>query len=497
MSEGIIETKSGIVGATVTGAGGNLGPSTVLAWRDLGGNWKNIFQVIGATSSRMLRPDDPTTADDIEERIADLRSRRGFMGLAAAVGGVGLAGCTGGDGDAGASATTPTEMATETRTPTPMETESTTSEPANPDVPILNYALTLEHLENAFYREGLETFADDEIASADALSNFDETVRMQVPEYLATVGAHEAAHVEAITKTVADLGGEPVSEAEYDFGYGTPTQFLEVAMALENTGVAAYAGAAPDVNSNAVLAAAAGIHSVEARHAAFLNLVNESSPFPKAVDEAKSMAEVLEIAGQFVTSEVNAAALERTDQGTPERKADDGTSDVDVLNYALTLEHLEYAFYRDGLEGFDDDELSEASVLDHYGEALRSWVPDHLATVRDHEAAHVEALTKTVADLGGEPVSEAEYDFGYETPSEFLGVAKALENTGVAAYKGAAPSVSNDAVFAAAIGIHSVEARHAAFLNELNVESPFPNAVDEPKTMDEVTEIAGQFILEG
>jgi hypothetical protein len=135
-------------------------------------------------------------------------------------------------------------------------------------------------------------------------------------------------------------------------------------------------------------------------------------------------------------------------------------------------------------------------VLSKFGERVRMEVPDYLRTVGAHEAAHVEGLTKTVENLNGSPVAEGEYDFGYETPSEFLGVAKALENTGVAAYKGAAPTVSNDAVFSAAIGIHSVEARHAALLNEVNASSPFPDGVDEPKTMDEVVEIAGQFIVE-
>ncbi len=138
-----------------------------------------------------------------------------------------------------------------------------------------------------------------------------------------------------------------------------------------------------------------------------------------------------------------------------------------------------------------------ADVLSNFGEAVRMDVPEHLKTVGAHDAAHVEAIAATVEDLGGEPVGEAEYDFGYETPSEFLAVAKALENTGVAAYAGAAGTVSNDAIFSAAIGIHSVEARHAAFLNELNVSSPFPDGVDEPMMMDEVTEVAGQFIVEG
>jgi rubrerythrin len=420
-------------------------------------------------------------------------SRRAFLGSAATLGALALAGCAGdGPADAATPMNTSTEETMSTSTSTP--TSSPSPEPA-PDVPILNYALTLEHLENAFYRDGLEEFADDELLAADTLSAFSETVRMQVPEYLAAIGAHEKAHVDALSATVRELDGTPVAEADYDFGYETPSEFLGVAKALENTGVAAYAGAAPKVVSNDVLGAAAGIHSVEARHAAFLNLVNSSSPFPAAVDEAKTIEEVLEIAGQFVTSDVAAPELGE-DRPTPDRKADDGTGDVAILNYALTLEHLEYAFYRDGLSEMDDESLASADVLAEYSAELQDAVPARLRTVRDHEKAHVDAISATVEELGGTPVEEATYEFGYETPSEFLGVAKALENTGVAAYKGAAPSVRDDAVFAAALGIHSVEARHASFLNELNVESPFPAAVDEPETMAEVREIAGQFIAE-
>ena len=435
-----------------------------------------------------MNPTDDTTDDDSR------CSRRRMLGATATVGALGLAGCSGNNGDG---TPTDTEMDTTTETmgtDTPMGDEESM---AAPDVPLLNYALTLEHLENAFYREGLETFSDDELMNADALSEFTGSVRMEVPDYLRTVGAHEAAHVTAITDTVEQLGGTPVEEGEYDFGYQTPSEFLAVAQALENTGVAAYAGAAPQVVNNDVLAAAAGIHSVEARHAAFLNLVNDESPFPAAVDEAMSIDEVLEVAGQFVTSEVDPSVYETSDdRPQPDRKADDDTSDLDVLNYALTLEHLENAFYREGLETFSDEQLMNADVLSEFSDEVTMAVPDHLRAVGQHEAAHVSAITDTVNQFDGTPVEEATYDFGYETPSEFLSVAQALENTGVAAYKGAAPTVSNDAVFSAAIGIHSVEARHAAFLNELNTESPFPNGVDEPMTMQEVTQVAGQFIVE-
>ncbi|KTG11299.1 hypothetical protein AUR64_05075 [Haloprofundus marisrubri] len=435
------------------------------------------------------------------EQTTTRRSRRRFLGTAGALGIAAIAGCAGNGDDSTTPAgnDTATSTASPTATPTETETETETETPmeaVDPDVPILNYALTLEHLENAFYRDGLEMFSDDELMNADALSQFGETVRMDVPEYLRLAGEHEAAHVEAISQVVTDLGGTPVEEAEYDFGYETPSEFLAVGKALENTGVAAYAGAAPSVTSNEILSTAAGIHSVEARHASFLNLVNSDSPFPNAVDEAKSMEEVLEIAGQFITSEMGDSETPMTEDRPIERKQEDDTSDVDILNYALTLEHLENAFYRDGLEMFSNDELMNADAVSDFNESVRMMLPDHLATVGDHEAAHVDALSQTVSDLGGTPVEEAEYDFGYETPSEFYAVARALENTGVAAYAGAAPSVSNDDILNAALGIHSVEARHASLLNEINMETPFPDGVDEPMTMSEVQEVAGQFIVE-
>ncbi|UIP00801.1 ferritin-like domain-containing protein [Halobaculum sp. CBA1158] len=436
-----------------------------------------------------------------DDTTSDRLSRRRFTGALAAAGAVGLAGCSGTDGEATTGEPTDemdTPMDTPTETEAGTETDEPTEEPApNPDVDVLNYALTLEHLENAFYREGLAEFSDDEIMMADSLSEFGETLRMQVPEYLALAGEHEAAHVDAISATIEDLGGTPVGEADYDFGYSTPSEFLATAGALENTGVAAYTGAAGAIKANAVLGAAAGIQSVEARHASFLNVINGEMPYPAGVEEAASVEEVFEIAGQFITSEVSSPApLDGEDEPTAERKADDDTSDVDVLNYALTLEHLENAFYREGLAEFSDDELMNASALSEYGETLRMTVPDRLRTAGAHEAAHVDAIADTVEQLGGTPVEEAEYDFGYTNPSEFLGVARALENTGVSAYAGQAGTVSADAVFDAAVGIHAVEARHASFLNELNVESPFPMAVDEPRTMEEVTEIAGQFIVE-
>lgn len=163
--------------------------------------------------------------------------------------------------------------------------------------------------------------------------------------------------------------------------------------------------------------------------------------------------------------------------------AQDFESDVDVLNYALTLEHLEYAFYRDGLEGFSAEDFDEG-------------VYDNLLLVRDHEGDHVDTLVSVITDLGGEPVEEAEYDFGYDDAAGFLGVAAALENTGVSAYDGAGASIESPDLLTAAGTIVAVEARHASYLNLITGEDPFPEAFETPLSPDEVLEIAGPFIVQ-
>ena len=161
---------------------------------------------------------------------------------------------------------------------------------------------------------------------------------------------------------------------------------------------------------------------------------------------------------------------------------------VDVLNYALTLEHLEYAFYRDGLQEFSAEDFSAAGYADNVYE----W----FGIIRGHEREHVETITTVITDLGGEPVAEATYDFGYTDLAGFVGVAKALENTGVGAYQGAAQFlIDEDELLTAALTIHGVEARHAAYLNGLTGESPFPDAVNPTLTPDEVLAIAGPFIV--
>lgn len=158
------------------------------------------------------------------------------------------------------------------------------------------------------------------------------------------------------------------------------------------------------------------------------------------------------------------------------------TDDLDILNYALTLEHLEYAFYRDGTAAMAAADFDDG-------------VYANLLLIRDHESAHVDAVMSTITSLGGTPVAEQTYDFGYTDASSYLMVAAALENTGVSAYDGAAAAIENVDILNAAGTIVAIEARHASYLNLVTGADPFPDAFETPKTRAEVLAIAGPFIV--
>ncbi len=184
------------------------------------------------------------------------------------------------------------------------------------------------------------------------------------------------------------------------------------------------------------------------------------------------------------------AALAQADRagGQGGGNGGDGYTDLEVLNYALTLEHLEYAFYRDGLERFSARDFNRAG--------FRKPAYGRLKTIREHERIHVETLTGVITDLGGEPVDEAPcYAFAdaFRSVEAFLATAQLLENTGVSAYDGAIGLIDSPELQTAGATIATVEARHAAYLNDLNGDSPFPEAFDEPKTPEEILAAAAPF----
>lgn len=160
----------------------------------------------------------------------------------------------------------------------------------------------------------------------------------------------------------------------------------------------------------------------------------------------------------------------------------DPPTDVDVLNFALTLEHLEYAFYRDGLQRFDEKDFMRSAALRGFGNEIREDVYDYFETIREHEDTHVETLTSVISNLGGTPVPECTYNFestAFTSVERFVSVSQFLENTGVTAYDGAIAHVESAGLLTAGATIATVEARHASYLNLLNRDVPFPVAFDE------------------
>ncbi|PSP41826.1 hypothetical protein BRC68_14070 [Halobacteriales archaeon QH_6_64_20] len=169
---------------------------------------------------------------------------------------------------------------------------------------------------------------------------------------------------------------------------------------------------------------------------------------------------------------------------------------MDILNYALTLEHLEAAYYNEFLDEYSESDVERSDVAAIFAnDSLRYSTYQFVQAVRDHEEAHVETLTQTIEDLGGDPVEPAEYEFPYDSIEEFASLSATIEAVGVSAYAGAAPSIENDDLIPPALSIHSVEARHTSYFNVLDTTSPFPNAFDPARTMDEVLAIASDFIV--
>jgi hypothetical protein len=155
--------------------------------------------------------------------------------------------------------------------------------------------------------------------------------------------------------------------------------------------------------------------------------------------------------------------------------------DVATLNSLLAIEYLEVALIDGALLEFDDADWRDAGA----GRNIRI----DLEEVLDQEQAHVAALVQAVADAGGTPVEPIAYGFGYADAADFLRVAAGIADTVVAAYAGALPLLSDPGPSTTAIGIHSVEARHAGFLALAAAESPFPEPIDQPLMREEVVAI--------
>ncbi|MCA1668277.1 MAG: ferritin-like domain-containing protein [Thermomicrobia bacterium] len=158
-------------------------------------------------------------------------------------------------------------------------------------------------------------------------------------------------------------------------------------------------------------------------------------------------------------------------------------SDIDVLNYALTLEHFEAALYK-ALIGTNLLSGVEAQYLTTFGE---------------QEQQHVDTLTGVISKLGGTPVAApASYNFAAAGPittrDQLVAVVATVEDVGASAYLGAAGFIKDPGLLTAAVTIHAVEGEHASIFRDMAGMVPSPDAVAKGRTPDEVLTIVTPFL---
>lgn len=186
-----------------------------------------------------------------------------------------------------------------------------------------------------------------------------------------------------------------------------------------------------------------------------------------------------------------AAGIALIAAGCKKDKMDDranfGSGDIAILNYAYALEQLEAAFY------------TQVVATPYSG--ITPLETSFMTDIRDHEIAHREFFK---AALAGNAIQSLEVDFStinFNSRDSVLGTAKAFEDLGVSAYNGAGFLIQNDAYLTLAGKIVSVEARHAAMIRDLISNGSFADntavnaqGLDMSRSPSQVLAIAGTYI---
>lgn len=155
-------------------------------------------------------------------------------------------------------------------------------------------ALTLENLEETFYRQGFAKFPEADFAAL----GLD---KQQISD-LQQIGKTEAEHVGLLQSSLAQGGVKPVQPCEYDFGFTNAAGMVQTAAVLENIGVSAYLGAAPLLADKAILGTAGSILTIEARHQSAIRVFSKQVAVPQAFDAPLGPRAVFSLAAPFIKS---------------------------------------------------------------------------------------------------------------------------------------------------------------------------------------------------
>ena len=143
------------------------------------------------------------------------------------------------------------------------------------DAAILNVFLTLEHVQEAFYRQAVES----------------GVLKGELLELASAVAGQEGKHVALLEER---LGGRarPRPKSQFGDAFASPESFLATGVELEEAVIAVYVGQAANLSRSAVKAVVP-LLSVEARQVAWLRDLQGVSPAPRAADPARQARDVL------------------------------------------------------------------------------------------------------------------------------------------------------------------------------------------------------------
>ena len=157
------------------------------------------------------------------------------------------------------------------------------------DVAVLNYLLRVEYVQSELFREGLLDFT-----SVARLRQFDPYGGQPTLEQLRALYEQDLSHQDILRSLITRLGGTPLPRCTVTFArFVTAQDMMQATFAIENLGVSAYLGAVPLLRIPQVQAAVTAIASVEARHSAYIGMLNGQSPSPAPADTPRSREEVL------------------------------------------------------------------------------------------------------------------------------------------------------------------------------------------------------------
>ena len=226
----------------------------------------------------------PEAPNAVRELAEDATSRKRFLrqagggGVAASLA-VFIAACGGDDSSS-------SSKAKATSTPMAASGMTGTEQFGKGDLGIANYALTLEYLETQFYNDAAKS----------------GMLKGKVLELAKGFGAEEQEHIDALIALIKKSGGKPADKPKATFPLDSEKAILTLAATVENLGANAYLGQAGNIQDKEILAAALAIHSVEARHAAVLNLATGAKPAAGAFAKPATAAEVLKSVKPFLAT---------------------------------------------------------------------------------------------------------------------------------------------------------------------------------------------------